>query len=550
VIVGPSPHRALVGGAIAGSAALFVLLLARLAGGPPGILESIADSTIRSMPPWLFDWGVKSLGTLAKGLLFGAICLGVPVIGAALAAVLNRARLMGQGRPVLDLLVLATAALALGEFVVLPLAGAGFAGSTLRSDTAAVHVPVVVASLLYGSLVAGWLLIMEVPAAELPVRRSPPAPEQGAGPAASNLPLSRRAFLTRAMLIVGATSVFSSILIVAARLRPPAPAALPGSVDAPGSGGYGFVRAVTPVPEFYFVSKDWVAMEIDPATWRLHVSGLVAAPRAWTLDELRLLPQQEAYRTLQCISAESVTRSTLIGNQRWAGARVRDVLAASAPGPTARYIVWRCADGYHESTDLETALADDTWLVYEMGPPGTLLTPEHGRPLRLLVAGRYGMAQPKYVTDLIVSDTDEPGWWVRGGWRTDAPVRTYCRIDLPAADGISDSVIAGRPFTAYGVASSGDRGISAVQVSTDGGDTWRSAELEPLGGPIGRLTWVRWRADVRLDKPGPALFMARAADGSGAWQEAALSEPFPAGASGYPRVPMRAYASLSDPGPG
>ncbi|MEX1345995.1 MAG: molybdopterin-dependent oxidoreductase, partial [Candidatus Limnocylindrales bacterium] len=298
----------------------------------------------------------------------------------------------------------------------------------------------------------------------------------------------------------------------------------------------------------YFVSKDWVPMEIDAASWRLNVDGLVDRPGSWTLDEIKALPAHEAYRTLQCISAASIARDELIGNQRWKGARVRDLLDRVAVEPSARYIIWRCADGYHESLDIETARDDDTWLVYEMGPPGSPLPPEHGQPLRLLVAGRYGMAQPKHITDMILSAEDEPGWWVRGGWQTDAPVRTYCRIDLPMADGISDSVLAGRPFTAFGVASSGDRGISAVQYSLDRGETWQYAELEPLGGPIGRLTWVRWRAEVVLDEPGQVLFMARAADGNGVWQTDEISEPFPRGASGYPRVPMRVYASVRDPG--
>jgi DMSO/TMAO reductase YedYZ molybdopterin-dependent catalytic subunit len=548
-----SRRWAAVGGALGGSVALLVLLLARVGGGSPGILEVVTDALIHLMPHPLFDWGIKSLGPAARGLLFAGVCLGVPAAGTAIAWLMARVGWLRSGAPLASgalltsgalLAGLAGLALALGELVVLPLTGAGVAGNGLVSDPGAVHLPLAVASVAYGMVTVAYVAGRG--------RAGEPRTEEREGwgeggtvaEPTDRQPITRRSLLAGGALVVGLGSLAASGVVGVARMLPPRRQALAGPADAAGVEGFGFVRAVTPVPEFYFVSKDWVPLDIDPAAWRLAVSGLVREPREWSLDELRALPGQEGYRTLQCISAESITRSTLIGNQRWAGVRVRDVLDAAGADPAAGFVIWRCADGYHESTDMATARADDSWLVYEMGPPGTLLAAEHGRPLRLLVAGRYGMAQPKHLTDMIVSRTDEPGWWVVGGWRTDAPVRTYCRIDLPAADGISDSVMAGQAFTAFGVASSGDRGISAVQVSTDGGASWRDTDLEPLGGPIGRLTWVRWRALVRLDAPGQVLFMARAADGTGTWQDEELSEPFPAGASGYPRVPMRVYASV------
>jgi DMSO/TMAO reductase YedYZ molybdopterin-dependent catalytic subunit len=533
--------RSLTAGALGGGVALFVLLVARVSGGPPGVLEVSSDALVRLMPPALFDWGIKTLGTGAKGILIAGICVGLVALGAGLAWALARLGIAGR-RAWLDALILGGAALLIGELLVLPLAGAGILGRSLVSDPAFVHLPLLVAAAGYGSVAAAWIGL------RAPVARSLTGPAGEPQSNGATPPLSRRSLLAAGVLVLGVAALVSSGALAVTRIVPRPRTALPGQVDPPGEPGFGYVRAVTPVPEFYFVSKDWVPMEIDPQSWTLNVDGLVDRPGSWTLDDIKALPAHEAFRTLQCISAESVTRSELIGNQRWQGARVSDVLDRVGVQPEARFIIWRCADGYHESLDLENARDPDSWLVYEMGPPGSPLPPEHGRPLRLLLAGRYGMAQPKYLTDMVLSATDEPGWWVRGGWQTDAPVRTYCRIDLPIADGISDSVLAGRPFTALGVASSGDRGISAVQYSLDRGATWRDAELEPLGGPIGRLTWVRWRAQVQLDEPGQVLFMARAADGDGVWQTDAVEEPFPRGASGYPRVPMRVYASLSDPG--
>jgi DMSO/TMAO reductase YedYZ molybdopterin-dependent catalytic subunit len=99
----------------------------------------------------------------------------------------------------------------------------------------------------------------------------------------SDVSQSRRRFVVEALRLVGAASLLASGLLVVSRIVPPARPTLPGQVDPPSSEGFGFVRAVTPVPEFYVVSKDWVPMSIDAVTWRLNVDGLVDEPRSWTL---------------------------------------------------------------------------------------------------------------------------------------------------------------------------------------------------------------------------------------------------------------------------
>jgi hypothetical protein len=147
------------------------------------------------------------------------------------------------------------------------------------------------------------------------------------------------------------------------------------------------------------------------------------------------------------------------------------------------------------------------------------------------------MKQPKFLTDIVLADHDEPGFWEQRGWDETAAVRTYSRIDLPR-DG--DEVPAGMPFPVHGVASSGDRGIARVEVSPDGGSTWRDAALEPDGGPIGDLTWVRWRADVTVAAPGRVILLARATDGLGNVQDATPRGALPSGATGLHRVTVTA----------
>ena len=132
---------------------------------------------------------------------------------------------------------------------------------------------------------------------------------------------------------------------------------------------------------------------------------------------------------------------------------------------------------------LEFALRDQVVLAYQMN--GEQLTHKHGYPVRLLSPGHYGMMHPKWITDIMVMNEEVLGYWQQQGWSQEARMNTSVRIDLPS-DG---SKIAPEPTVVEGVAFSGDRGISRVEVSTDGGQTWADARLKP---PLGPYTWVLW----------------------------------------------------------
>jgi DMSO/TMAO reductase YedYZ molybdopterin-dependent catalytic subunit len=298
-------------------------------------------------------------------------------------------------------------------------------------------------------------------------------------------------------------------------------------------GGFGPTPVVTPLEDFYVIAKDLLPTRVDGATWRLSVGGLVERPREYTLDEVKAMPRAEGYRTLQCISNEVVRYGDLIGNQRWVGCRVRVVLDAAGIRSGATHVLWRSADGYTESLPIDVALEERTWLAYEMGPPGTPLAEEHGYPLRVLIAGRYGMKQPKWLTDIVVADHDEPGYWENRGWDRTAAVRVYSRIDDPRA---GDHVPTGRLFAVSGVASAGDRGIARVEVSADGGTTWVDAELERGVEGTGDLTWVRWRAEIASTQAGSITLACRATDDAGNVQDGTPRPALPSGATGWHRT--------------
>jgi DMSO/TMAO reductase YedYZ molybdopterin-dependent catalytic subunit len=291
---------------------------------------------------------------------------------------------------------------------------------------------------------------------------------------------------------------------------------------------------VTPTDEFYVVSKNLIDPRVDGSDWSLHVGGLVGNRLEFSYEEFLTLPGQEQYTTMQCIS--NYVGGELMGNALWRGVRLNEVLARAGLLPGASHVLFRCADGYTVSISIEFALRDQVVLAYQMN--GEPLTHKHGYPVRLLTPGIYGMMHPKWITDVMVMDEEILGYWQQQGWSQEARMNTSIRIDLPA-DGAR---IGPGPYVIEGVAFSGDRGISRVEVSTDGGATWSDAKLKP---PLGPYTWVLW--DYRWTPPsgftGRLNVQARATDGDGVVQTVDENPPYPDGATGYHKADVTVAAA-------
>jgi DMSO/TMAO reductase YedYZ molybdopterin-dependent catalytic subunit len=526
------PTRA---GFLAGGVALLVLLLGGAITGQNGFLELVANGVTTFVPVGVFDAVLGILGPLAKGLLFTLVALAVPVAGALLALGLEKAGILG-GRPGIEGAILAAGiALLVAELVVLPLFGQGIAGTAYPGEMLALQVPIVAAAVAYGAVLVG---LVRWTSAEAVAEGGTPGGAAGTGIAAVAVQ-DRRAFLGRSLVVVGGLSLVGSLVIVGSRVVTAATKPLGSGTGKPLVDAFGVTPRVTPLEDFYVVGKDLLPTVVDLPSWRLRVIGLVDESVEWTLDDLAGLPRVEGYRTLQCISNEVIRYGSLIGNQWWAGVRMRDLLDRVGVQAAATHVLWRSADGYTESLPADVARDERTWLVSEMGAAGTALSNEHGFPLRVLIAGRYGMKQPKYLTEIELSDHDVPGYWENRGWDQTAAVRTYSRIDEPAEGA---SVPAGTPFAIFGIASAGDRGISRVEVSPDDGATWVDAELEPDTPETSELTWARWRGTLEAPT-GRAVLRARATDGQGNRQDAVVRPTLPSGATGYARVVVIAEPS-------
>ena len=158
---------------------------------------------------------------------------------------------------------------------------------------------------------------------------------------------------------------------------------------------------------------------------------------------------------------------------------------------------------------------------------GKALTRAHGFPCRIRVPALYGMMNAKWVESIEVVDHPFEGYWQKQGWSDSGTVRTESRIDTPSKASV------GEPVWIAGVAWAGDRGISAVELSLDGGRTWERAKLHP---PISRLAWTQWAHRWTPARLGRQRVACRAIDGRGTTQDEMRRPPHPSGASGYHEV--------------
>ncbi len=260
----------------------------------------------------------------------------------------------------------------------------------------------------------------------------------------------------------------------------------------------------------------------------------MATPLSLSLADLQAMGTKERLNNLSCIS--NPVGGDLIGNSRWTGVPLDALLDMGQPRPEAVTLAAASDDGFTGGIRLDEICGKDALIAFGMN--GELLPRSHGFPARLLFPNHYGMRNVKWLTRLELKTEDEQGYWARRGWDRDAVVRTESRFDVP---GDGDTVES--PFSCAGIAWAGSRGIQAVQVSADGGQSWQAAQLETELAP---LSWRRWQ--VSLDLPaGRHTLAVRAVGGTGTPQDATERDPHPSGASGYHRINVTVAGAIGAP---
>ena len=290
----------------------------------------------------------------------------------------------------------------------------------------------------------------------------------------------------------------------------------------PGSDVAGLTY-VTPNREFYRIDTAVIVPRVDPATWELTIDGRVRRPLRLTFDELLARPMVERYITLTCVSNE--VGGDLVGNARWLGVPVADLLDEVDPEPGADQVVSYSVDGFTAGSPT-AVLRDGRDALIAVGMNGEPLPVEHGFPVRMVVPGLYGyVSATKWLRRLhLTTFADFDAYWIPRGWAQQAPIKTQSRIDRPRFD---ERVPAG-PYVVAGVAWAQHRGISSVQVQVDDGP-WQEATLANVASiDTWRLWSWTWHATV-----GRHTLRVRAADNAGQFQTEQPSFPAPDGATGY-----------------
>jgi DMSO/TMAO reductase YedYZ molybdopterin-dependent catalytic subunit len=299
--------------------------------------------------------------------------------------------------------------------------------------------------------------------------------------------------------------------------------------------------------EHFFVRSHFAVPQIDEKTWRLKVEGAVDKPHELSLEDIKKLPSSSLTATIECAGNGRVHLTPpvpglqwgqgAVGNAKWDGVPLAAILDKAGAKNSAVEVILEGADTGQVNTDprspgtihfarslpIDKAKKDEVLLAHSMN--GEPLTPAHGFPLRAVVGGWYGMASVKWLQRIIVTEKPYQGFWQtldysyferKDGLPTLRPVTAMQPKAILARPGLHE-VIPERAYRVFGAAWAGERAVSKVEVSLDGGKTWAGAKLLGDAKPV---QWVLW--EYVWDKPprGPASLVARATDDEGRTQPA------------------------------
>jgi len=297
---------------------------------------------------------------------------------------------------------------------------------------------------------------------------------------------------------------------------------------------------VMPNARFY-VRNHFDTPRLDPASWRLAVTGLVDRPLRLSLRDLHNMRSETLVATLECAgNGRSGFDPPADGEQwqlgavstaEWTGVPLAEILDRAGLTPQAVELVFRGADQGHaagaagpirfeRSLPAGDAAQSSALLAYAMN--GEPLPLEHGYPLRLIVPGWYAVASVKWLTEIEATGSPFTGFFQaqryvyetqRNGSLAREPVRLQHVRSVITQPSAGQQVTAG-DLVVRGVAWSGAAPIDKVEVSIGGGP-WQHARLI---GPRHRHSWQWWELLTRIDSPGETTLRARATDLAGRTQ--------------------------------
>jgi len=268
--------------------------------------------------------------------------------------------------------------------------------------------------------------------------------------------------------------------------------------------------------------------QIDPETYRLSIKGLVTMPLSLSLAELKKFDPVELVAVNQCSGnsrgfadprvAGGQLGNGAMGNARWRGVRLKDVLAKAGVAKGARQVTFNGLDqpaieatpDFIKAVDIDHAQDGEVMLAYAMnGKPLPFL---NGYPLRLVVPGYYGTYWVKHLSEITVVDNVFDGFWMKTAYRIPdndcacvspgtKPEKTVPinRLNVRSfITNLSDGQhVRGKKFTVRGIAFDGGSGIKQVTVAIDGAPVWLQAKL---GADLGKYSFRQWSASLSLPR--------------------------------------------------
>jgi len=312
---------------------------------------------------------------------------------------------------------------------------------------------------------------------------------------------------------------------------------------------------ITPVPHFFVRNHMHEPSTLDASTWRLTIGGAVEKPLTLSLKDLARIEKHSITNTLECAGngrglqqphvAGVQWQKGAVGNARFSGPRLRDILQRAGVKPAGKHVMFHGLDEvpgkvppFIRSIPIEKATDGDTLIATHMNDAP--LNKHHGFPARSLVPGWIGAASCKWLSEIKVLEQEFDGNFMKPGYRfpnhpgkpgepaspDDTHVLTALSVKSIIASPADGSTLKSHAVHIKGVAWAGEADIARVEVSTDSGATWKPAQL---GHQQAKYAWRLWSYDWKAPKAGDYTFRARATDNQGRTQpETAVWNP-----SGY-----------------
>jgi DMSO/TMAO reductase YedYZ molybdopterin-dependent catalytic subunit len=314
----------------------------------------------------------------------------------------------------------------------------------------------------------------------------------------------------------------------------------PRNLEAPFAQADSYL---TPTALFY-IRSHFTAPNVDVASYLLRIDGAVRKPLSLTYETLRAMPSETRVALLECAGNGRVFlippakgaqwELGAVGNAEWTGVPLSALLQQADVEEGACEIVFEGADrgmpteepvppgpiSYARSLPRDKALQPEILIAYRMN--GRDLPQDHGYPVRAIVPGHYGMASVKWLTRIHAVRKPFQGYWQTSdyaywddldGYPVRRPLREMLVKSEIAQPRVYDTVAPNQAYTVLGAAWTGETEVTAVEVSTDGGETWAHAQFLDAARPH---AWRRWKCEWRTpSKPGRYTLMSRATDANG-----------------------------------